>query len=195
MKFLLDVKHWFIFLCAFIVPVLIELYGYYQLKVNTNLTFFFYIIPVGIAVMQIVVYGWLWVVGSKLEVVVPADSSKMAAYKGVIIVPFFTLVAFLVFWAIVPFLFSLKLPSSAEMLYLFMTGAVVIQCFFIISFLFCFYFLAIMLKQNEVMDYVEFKESLKEFFLILFLPVGIWIIQPIVNKTLGKASADIERYW
>jgi len=195
MKFLLDVKHWFIFFCAFIVPALVILYGYYQVKVDVkNMTLWLYLIPIGIAIMQMVIYGWLWVVGSKLTDIVPVDSSKVAAYKGIIIVPFFTLVAILAFWVIIPFMFPLSKLSSADMMVLFTTGAVVIQGFFIISFLYCFYLLSILLKQNEVMDYVDFKECFKEFFLILFLPVGIWFLQPVINKTLGKANTDLYRW-
>lgn len=187
MKFFINCKHWVIFSGAFVIPAILVLFGYYHFKFHLNISLFFYMIPLGIAVSQMFVYGWLWAVGGKLAKIVPADSSKDAAFKGLITVPFFMLVAFLVFWAIVPFAFPLSLPSSATLIYLFSTTAIFLQAFFILSFFYCFNFLANLMKRHDMMgEYVFFKEYIKEFILVELLPIGIWFIQPRITKMINE---------
>ena len=42
------------------------------------------------------------------------------------------------------------------------------------------------IKQNELKKDLKFTDYLNEFFLIAFLPIGIWIIQPKMNKMMKK---------
>jgi len=52
--------------------------------------------------------------------------------------------------------------------------------------LFCvfyiFYFNAKSLKAVELQRPVTFGDYIGEFFLLLFFPIGVWIIQPRINK-------------
>ena len=41
-------------------------------------------------------------------------------------------------------------------------------------------------KQNELKNELKFKDYENEFFLILFLIIGVWIIQPRLNKMIKK---------
>jgi hypothetical protein len=47
---------------------------------------------------------------------------------------------------------------------------------------YCLYFIAKVLKTVELQRPVRFGEFARELFLIWFFPIGIWIIQPRINK-------------
>jgi hypothetical protein len=47
---------------------------------------------------------------------------------------------------------------------------------------YCLYFIAKALKSVEAQQPVSVSEYLGDFFLLWFYPVGIWILQPRVNK-------------
>ena len=55
-----------------------------------------------------------------------------------------------------------------------------------ISYIYIVYFAAKTLKTIELNKEFKFKELSRVFFLILFLPIGIWFIQPRINKIYSK---------
>jgi hypothetical protein len=58
---------------------------------------------------------------------------------------------------------------------------------------YCLYFNAKVLKAVELQKPVTFSEFAGEFFLIWFFPIGIWIIQPRLNKLFDPtAEADYD---
>jgi hypothetical protein len=54
--------------------------------------------------------------------------------------------------------------------------------FFVLAFVYVCYFTARTYKTVELQRKVIFAEFSKEFALIFFLPIGIWILQPMINK-------------
>jgi hypothetical protein len=58
---------------------------------------------------------------------------------------------------------------------------------------YCFYFTAKVLKTVELQKPVTFNDYAGEFFLIWFFPIGIWFIQPRINRLFngtGESSGD-----
>jgi hypothetical protein len=49
---------------------------------------------------------------------------------------------------------------------------------------YCLYFVAKTFKTVELQREVQFSDFAGEFFLIWFFPVGIWVIQPKINKMI-----------
>lgn len=45
-----------------------------------------------------------------------------------------------------------------------------------------FYFMAKALKSVETQSEVSFTDCIGDFMLLIFLPIGIWFIQPRINK-------------
>jgi glucan phosphoethanolaminetransferase (alkaline phosphatase superfamily) len=51
---------------------------------------------------------------------------------------------------------------------------------------YCLYFNAKALKTVESQQLVTFSDFIGEFFVIWFFPIGIWILQPRINKLFDK---------
>lgn len=56
-----------------------------------------------------------------------------------------------------------------------------------VAYLFCIHFNAKLLKSVELKREAMFSEFSSDFLLILFFPIGIWIIQPRLNKIIRNA--------
>jgi hypothetical protein len=57
-----------------------------------------------------------------------------------------------------------------------------------LGFLFCIYFNAKLIKSVELKKEAKFEEFIGDFFLILFFPIGIWLIQPRLNKIVTNST-------
>jgi len=51
---------------------------------------------------------------------------------------------------------------------------------------YCLYFVAKVFKTVELQRKVTFSDFAGEFFMIWFYPIGIWIVQPKINKMIEK---------
>jgi hypothetical protein len=54
--------------------------------------------------------------------------------------------------------------------------------------LYSLYFVAKTIKTAELQKECTFKDFTEEFILILFYPIGLWIIQPRINKIYKDLS-------
>lgn len=61
-------------------------------------------------------------------------------------------------------------------------GFVPLHLFSMFCIFYCLYFNAKALKTVEWQNTVTFSDFAGEFFLIWFFPIGVWIIQPRINK-------------
>lgn len=52
------------------------------------------------------------------------------------------------------------------------------------------YFAARALKSVELQRSVSFNDFRREFFLLWFFPVGIWLIQPRINRLFALSRAN-----
>jgi hypothetical protein len=55
---------------------------------------------------------------------------------------------------------------------------------------YCIYFVAKTIKTVELQRAVKFKDFVGEFFLVWFFPIGVWILQPTINKLEGGMDYD-----
>jgi hypothetical protein len=58
----------------------------------------------------------------------------------------------------------------------------VVAIFVLLSIIYCFYYVSKMLVSMEKQRDVKFKEHQLEFFLFFIFIVGIWILQPRINR-------------
>ncbi|OCX52831.1 hypothetical protein BEL04_00420 [Mucilaginibacter sp. PPCGB 2223] len=145
-------------------------------------------------------FGWFWSVAVGLQPKVPEIvKMKIKRFKVFFFIP-------LVYMALMIGLMCFLL-SSVDFLNpqgsgLFAAGvnpaailvpfAVIIplHLFSIFCIFYCLYFVAKTLKTAEVQKEVEFSDFAAEFFLIWFYPIGIWFIQPRINKLIQEPSLD-----
>jgi hypothetical protein len=65
-----------------------------------------------------------------------------------------------------------------------------IYLFSIFCTLYCFYFIAKVLKIIEHQKDVVFNDYALEFFGVWIFPIGVWFIQPMVNKVFDYSLSD-----
>jgi hypothetical protein len=57
-----------------------------------------------------------------------------------------------------------------------------LQLVFLASYVYCHIYVSRLLKSVELGKRVQVADFFGDFILILFFPIGVWIIQPRVNK-------------
>jgi len=182
MKLILQAKHWHIFLLAFLIPALIIAGGLVYSTFWYSMTSLFYAIPLALALSQAVIYIWLWVVGTNIAENV--DDQKL--FKIFIIIPCFVLLFILAFWLLITLRLSFGKLSMAGVLFTSLFVILPIQFAFVISLIYCVFFVARAIKQAEIKQKPNFETFFKEFILILIFPIGIWFLQPRINRMYRK---------
>jgi hypothetical protein len=189
----LKVKSWQIFLLTFGIPLAINIlmviaffidiasqaypesrYGYGILSVY----------PIVVLPFAAIFYAWLWAVAIRLQNKVPEHVNlKHVKFKFL----FRFMVVYLCFF--IAFFFykmngfaennpDLGLPLAGSMILLILPFHMLAM----FCILYTFYFVAKTFKTVELQREVTFSDFAGEFFLIWFYPIGIWIIQPKINK-------------
>ena len=179
---LLRAKHWQIFVLA---------YGLHFTSTIIFLTF-----PIG-ALLEVMLCTlmlfisitvlWHYAVGASLQQTIPEELRRATGFFKI------ALVALIAFMGII-----FILPVSGMLIALLATtlGGRILISLLILFITFCLvytlYYSAKILKSAELQRQTDFSDFSKEFFLIWFLPIGIWILQPRINKLVQPVSAGLD---
>lgn len=185
-KYLLA-KHWHYFIAAFILPLSILTLGILLPFYVLNGATIFIAVPLSILVSQMVLYFWLWNIGKMLFDKTPFYISKeYVVFKWLIIIPA-SFILFISFFLLIGaavlgmgyFSFSTTLFSS-------MIIILPLWILLLLTKLYCFYFAAKVLKSSELQRNVQLFDFLGDFLLFVFFPIGIWFIQPRLNRLVHQ---------
>jgi hypothetical protein len=179
MRWLLKIKHWQLFILLVGIPIILQ-FVVAGMFINIGFSPYVYsIIPISIILVMMLYFSWLYAIGTGLQSMLPA-SVKMNSlpFKFLLLIPALYIICisigiFMLFNSAAkwfppnPLIFLLIIP---------------IHLFFMCCMFFCFHFNAKSLKSVELQRPVKFDDFAGEFFLLWFFPVGIWIIQPKINK-------------
>jgi len=196
----LKAKHWQLFALLVGIPLI------YQIVVmiitfsdaiagnNPNLDFFgglFVVFPLIMIISMIIFYGWFWSVGVGLQKYIPGDIKKnVAIFKILLLFPLLYIFTIFVFAGIT--LLDFIDLNNIEESNIFLAVAIILPLH--LFSMFCqfhsLYFVAKTFKQAELQKAVKFDEYIGEFFLLWFFPVGVWFIQPKINKIVTKIDND-----
>jgi hypothetical protein len=143
--------------------------------------------PFILIIFVAVYYGRFWSVAIGLQEKIPGNIlMKVKKFKVFFIIPIaYMLVFFSFFFFSINTLFSNPETNFGLMGALF-TLIIPIHLFAMFCIFYTLYFVAKTIKTVELQRAVTFIDFAIEFFLILFYPVGIWIIQPKINKMIEK---------
>lgn len=183
----LEVKHWKLFLLTCVLPfMMIADSLFFNPKSGNNsdpdfiinsMYFLLTIIYMG------VYYGWFWSVAIKLQSKVPDGvNMKVKKFKILFFSQFISIPLSSNFSSVLSindvgaFPVEISINPIIPLLYYFS-----VFCKFYI-----WYFLAKTLKTVEQQREVNFLDFVGEFLLIWFYPIGVWIVQPKINKINEK---------
>ena len=199
MNLFLRAKHWQIFLVTFGLPFVLQIAlvatvvsGIIQHHDPTLLFGYFKFFPLVIIVVVGALFGWMWSVAIGLQKKIPAGiNMKVTQFKIFFFIPAVYLVLFSCFIA---FLFSGNIlqggQPNPEIFYLFPI-IFPLQLFSMFCIFYSIYFVAKTIKTVELQREVTFSDFVAEFFLVWFHFIGIWILQPRINKMAEENAPDL----
>ena len=165
MKFVLQLKHWQLFLMSIILPYLLKVMSsiYIGVNNNNNIEFFTNLLLI------IVLFSWLWTMANKLsEISKKIKEQELWNFKIIFIISVLFLIS--LFWII---------THGLIVEYSFILFMVPIYLFFMVKIML---FIAKNLKTAELNRDVDLNEYIVDAILIWFFPLGIWVIQPRINR-------------
>jgi hypothetical protein len=162
MKFLLTAKHWQIFLALIVVLILAEI----KLEDNPTLTMAFNITG------TLLYFIWPLLVGHELQNYLPN--------KVELNYTFFMINGFLIILGIV----SAAIITGGGTWHF--EGLAALPVFYLLfAWFYVFSFPGRTMRSIENKREAGLSESIGDFFLTFFLPIGIWFLQPRLNKIIG----------
>jgi len=190
----LKAKHWQLFTIGFGVPMLLQFVFMgllFSNIVNTDgnpdlemLQEYFLIIPIIIILSIVTLMGWLWSITIGLQSKIPEQFRlRTLRFKIFFFIPliYLTFIAFGVFFLIQ----NIQTIENDITSFPFILLAIFPLHFFSIFCMFhTLYFAARTFKIAELQREVSFSHFIGEFFMIWFHPIGVWMVQPKVNKMI-----------
>ena len=188
----LKAKHWQLFLLSFGIPMLFQfvvigsMVANFANRNNTDASFLFSYIkffPIIMLLFISVLLGWFWSVAIGLQSKLP-DGVIMKVKKFKIF--FFIPLIYILF--IFGFLIQSILGSriDPEIIVVVIPIIIPLHLFSMFCLFYTLYFVAKTFKTVELQREVIFSDFVGEFFLFWVSPVGIWIVQPKINKMIEK---------
>ena len=139
-----------------------------------------------------VLFGWFYAMGVNLNKKIP-DTAKMylRKFKWFMFIPVVYIFILYIFIHFVLF----KAVSNGEQLNNTVIIAIIVpfHLFSIFCIFYCIYFNAKSLKTAELQRAITFSDYVVEFFLLWFFPIGVWFIQPRINKMFDATLQEREQ--
>lgn len=193
----LKAKHWQLFLLTFGIPMIFQfvMMGFIISNIGTesnpdpammfNYMKFF---PIMMIIFMGVFFGWFWSVAIGLQKKVP-QKVKMKVKKFKIF--FFIPIAYMLFITVfmettMGGLMESGSEPSGGLIGSLAAIIVPLHLFSMFCIFYSLYFVTKTFKTVELQREVSFSDFTGEFFMIWFYPIGIWIVQPKINKMIEK---------
>ncbi|WP_434353717.1 hypothetical protein VH441_01455 [Psychrobacter sp. HD31] len=185
---ILNAKHWHIFLLTFLLPMVIQytvmgiIFSQVSAAGAPNMEIIFNyikILPIIMVVFISALFAWFWSIGVGLQQVIPTPLKlKVSKFKLALL---FNTVHILLFMAVFIKAFGSTNINTGLLPIVFIMHLIAMLCMF-----YSLYFMAKTLKTAELQKEVIFSDFVGEFFMLCFYPIGIWILQPKINKMINK---------
>lgn len=199
---LLKAKHWQLFLLTFGVPILLQLVlmgTMFTRAVSNNFIepssaiSLVTLLQLASLLFLLVFFAWFWAVATGLQQFIPTEAKmKLTRFKIFFFIPLIYVVLFLLFVSTA----TTETINHSGTISPVMIGAaltIILPLHFLS--MFCIfhslYFVAKALKTAELKRKARFSDFAGEFFLIWFFPIGIWIVQPRINKMIQGLDPTI----
>jgi hypothetical protein len=133
-----------------------------------------------------VLFGWFYSVGKNLNKKLP-DIVKLnlTKFKWLFFIP---VACMLFFYPFAHFVLFNKVSNGIEPNIGIFAVIIPLWLFSMFCMFFCIYFNAKSLKTVELQREVTFRDYVIEFFLFWFFPIGVWFIQPKINKIFSETT-------
>lgn len=192
-KLFLHAKHWQIFILIFGIPFTFQMA--YMVRFVSNITLldgpgFQYMLgylkfTMLIAVASsIITYSWFWSIAVGLQKMLPEGIiMKVTLFKFFLFIPIVFMLS--LFLGAYYFYIQKNVPDPIVFVFLIPLYFFALFCSF-----YCIYFIAKTIRTVELQKSVVFSDFVAEFFLIWFYFIGVWVLQPRINKMVGNIQKE-----
>jgi len=206
-KFFLKAKHWQLFILMFGIPMAYQLFTISQLfgpqkhlnpitdsrvgateVLNDNIIYFDYF-PYVMILFTVMFFGWFWSIAIGLQKKIPSEiKMKVEKFKILFFIPLIYIISIMLF---IGGLFSGTGTNSFSFIGWPLLIISLLHLFSMFCIFHSMYFVAKTIKTAELKRKVVFGDFAGEFFLLWFYFIGVWIIQPKVNKLFRNKTTAI----
>lgn len=189
MNIFLKAKHWQLFLFNFAIPFVLYFVAIIimiGIAVTQNINspeFGFRMIPFFILIGLIsaaVRYLWTWSAGIQLNKRLPRELQMNSIFfKICFFYPF-------VYFPTILLVIMIMIHPGSDFLHFAFILFVPFHLFAIFCSFYCMYFVARVIKTTEYQRYTTVSDYIAEIFMIWFYFVGIWFLQPKINKMIDE---------
>lgn len=182
----LKAKHWQIFLMTFGLPFIIQILTAPMVFLGNDPMIMMRVFPVIMILCIGGLLGWFWSIGVGLQSEVPGNvKMKVKKFKILLITPLiYILLISIAMSTIFNGVFETVREPDTSLMGGLLGVIIPLHLFSMFCIFYCLYFVAKTFKTVELQREVTFSDFAGEFFLFWFFPVGIWIIQPKINKMI-----------
>ena len=192
-NFFLRIKHWQLFQLLFVGPIAIQMILmmiFLNSAIETGdpqaMIRFFNFFPVIMFIIMFGYMGWIYSIGAGFQKLLPEHvKMPLKTFTTFLVIAGLNLVAFSVFitFAVNDISDSVQSGSTPSLSYLQVIPIFILtNLFSLFCIVYSFYFAAKTLKSVELQRDAYSEHYLGYLFLFWFSIIGIWIIQPKVNK-------------
>ncbi len=196
-QFFLRLKHWQLFIVMLGLPIIYQLYFIFKVlgsrtqpmevvgeegvtQVLNERYFHFDFLPYVLILFSLVFFGWFWSIAIGLQKNIPVEiEMKVKRFKALFIIPLVYTIAFMM---LIGGLFSGMFTYGFSNSTWFLVIILPLHLFSMFCIFHTIYFVAKTIRTAELQRVVTFGDFAGEFFLLWFYIIGIWIIQPKVNR-------------
>lgn len=194
----LKARHWQLFLVTFGIPMIFQFFmmgmmfssiaNRSQPDVDIFINYFTFF-PILMFLFMGSLFGWFWSVATGLQSKIPAHvKMQTRKFKFFFIIPIAYILLLMIFMAnifmAIPNTFAHGQQPDVGFIGMVMAMIVPVHLFSMFCIFYCLYFVAKTFKTAELQRETTFSDFAGEFFMIWFYPLGIWIIQPKINKMM-----------
>lgn len=196
MKFFLRAKHWQLFILVAGIPFIaqIALIANFANSIGEGnpaemfTPFLSVLFPIMMVTVTGIFFGWFYTMGINLHPKLPVTvNMPLTKFKIFLAIPLVYLFCIIIFMGV---LFNSIAATNGVPNPLIFLLIVPLHLFSMFCIFYCLYFVAKCLKAVEWQRPVTFSDYAGEFFLIWFFPIGVWFIQPRINKLFDENLQD-----
>jgi hypothetical protein len=192
----LKARHWQLFVLTFGIPIVFQfvMIGSMMAKVGEGsapdmpFTVYYRLFPVMMILFMSVFFGWFWSVAIGLQTKIPPHvHMSVKRFKILFFIPVAYMFLLFIFLggAMSGMIKNAEEPSPEFMASV--AGIVIpLHLFSMFCIFHSLYFAAKTFKTAELQREVSFSDFAGEFFMLWFYPIGIWIVQPKINKMVEE---------
>lgn len=189
----LKAKHWQLFLLTFGIPMILQfiLMGSLILGISSRsepnpefMFSYFKLFPLIMILFVGVFFGWFYSIGVGLDKKIPDELKlKVGRFKiFMLILTIYILFISIFMGAMINGMINTDNETNISII-----GLIIpLHLFSMFCTLYCLYFVAKTIKTAELQEKVGFGDFAGEFFQFWFYPIGIWFLQPKINKMTEK---------